>query len=159
MSTLVYPETRYTPVQPINLSSKDERERLSGSALKAFFRLVDRWGVREEDAKQLLGGVTNGPYHEMKKYPRRCVLDPATLLRVSYLLGIFQALNVLHGRSLANDWVSVPNSNRIFNGGTPLGYMIRGGLPAMSTVRRLLDAWQIGPPRMQNAALALYLAR
>ena len=39
---------------------------------------------------------------------------------------------------------NLPNSNRIFGGGTPLGYMIQGGLPGMSTVRCLLDARQVG---------------
>ena len=144
MQTPSYPQTRYTPIQPVDLASKDERARLSGSALKGFFRLVARWGLRDEDARHLLGGVTNGPYYEMKKHPDRRVLDPDTLLRISYLLGIFKALNVLHSQSLADEWLSLPNSNRIFGGGTPLHYMIRGGLPAMSTVRRLLDARQVG---------------
>ncbi len=144
MPTPTYPETRYTPIQPVNLASRDERARLSASALKGFFRLAKRWNLRDEDAKLLLGGVTNGPYYEMKRHPDNRVLDPDTLLRISYLLGIFKALNSLHGRPLADEWISLFNSNRIFGGGTPLGYMIRGGLPAMSTVRRLLDARQAG---------------
>jgi hypothetical protein len=36
------------------------------------------------------------------------------------------------------------NSNPIFSGATPLAYMMRGGLPAMQTVRRLLDARRAG---------------
>jgi hypothetical protein len=139
-----YPQTRYAPAQLVNLASKDERARLSSSALKGFFRLAARWNLRDDDAKQLLGGVTNGPYYQMKKNPDRRVLDPDTLLRISYLLGIFRALNQLHGESLADEWINLPNSNRIFAGGTPLGYMLGGGLPAMSTVRRLLDARQAG---------------
>jgi len=144
MPTAAYPETRYAPVRPVNLASKDERARLSASALKGFFRLTDRWSLRDEDAKQLLGGVTNGPYYEMKRHPDKRVLDPDTLLRISYLLGIFKALDSLHGRMLADEWISLPNSNRIFGGDTPLAYMICGGLPAMGTVRRLLDARQTG---------------
>ena len=35
---------------------------------------------------------------------------------------------------------TLPNTNRIFNGRTPLEYVIRGGLPALQIVRRLLDA-------------------
>jgi hypothetical protein len=144
MPTPSYPQTRYAPVRPINLASKDERARLSASALKGFFRLAKRWNLRDTDAKQLLGGVTNGPYYEMKGHPGDRMLGPDTLLRISYLLGIFAALNSLHGRPLADEWISLPNSNRIFSGGTPLGYLIQGGLPAMSTVRRLLDARQAG---------------
>ena len=74
MPTATYPETRYAPIRPVNLSSKDERARLSASALRGFFRLVKRWSLRDEDAKQLLGGVTNGPYYEMKKHPDERVL-------------------------------------------------------------------------------------
>jgi Protein of unknown function (DUF2384) len=144
MPTSTYPETRYAPILPVNLGSKDERARLSASALRGFFRLAKRWSLRDEDAKQLLGGVTNGPYYEMKKRPEDRVLDPDTLLRISYLLGIFKALSSLHGEPLADEWISLPNSNRIFGGDTPLGYMMQGGLPAMSTVRRLLDARQAG---------------
>jgi hypothetical protein len=36
--------------------------------------------------------------------------------------------------------MTLPNRNRIFGGTTPLEYLIRGGLPAFQTVRRLLDA-------------------
>jgi hypothetical protein len=129
---------------PPDLASKETREQLSVSALKGFFELIRHWGVRDEDARQLLGGVTNGPYYEMKKHPRGRVLDADTLLRISYLLGIFKALNALHGQPLADDWISLPNSNRIFGGGTPLAYMIKGGAPAMQVVRRLLDARQAG---------------
>ena len=97
MAALTYPATRYEPSPLIDLASKAERERLSPSALKAFFNIVDRWGVRDEDARHLLGGVTNGPYYEMKKNPKGRVLDADKLLRISYLIGIFKALNILHG--------------------------------------------------------------
>jgi hypothetical protein len=140
MIALAYPATRYGPSPPVDFTSKAERERLSPSALKAFFAVMDRWNIRNEDACVLLGGVTNGPYYEMKKKPQGRVLDPDTLLRVSYLIGIFKALNILHSQTLADEWISLPNSNRIFGGASPLAYMIRGGVPAMQIVRRLLDA-------------------
>ncbi|MBK8338434.1 MAG: DUF2384 domain-containing protein [Sterolibacteriaceae bacterium] len=140
MANLVQPATRYDPLPVIDLAARSERERLSPSALKAFFSIVDRWSVRDEDARQLLGGVTNGPYYAMKKSPEGRVLDADRLLRISYLIGIFKALNILHGQPLADDWVRLPNTNRIFAGSTPLAYMMKGGAPAMQTVRRLLDA-------------------
>jgi hypothetical protein len=96
--------------------------------------------VRDEDARQLLGGVTNGPYYAMKKSPEGRVLDADKLLRISYIIGIYKALNILHGQPLADEWVRLPNTNRIFAGSTPLAYMMKGGAPAMQTVRRLLDA-------------------
>ena len=85
---------------------------------------MTRWQVRDEDARALLGGVTNGPFYEMKKNPER-VLDPDRLLRISYLIGIFKALNVLYSRTLADAWMRRPNSNAIFAGQTPLAYLDR----------------------------------
>ena len=134
-----YPATRYQPAPLVDLTSKAERARLSPSAVRAFFNIAARWGIRDEDAKALLGGMSNGPYYEMKKDPDR-VLETDRLLRISYLIGIFKALNILHSKKLADAWVRLPNSNRIFAGQTPLAYMIKGGLPAMQMVRRLLDA-------------------
>ena len=134
-----YPATRYEPSPLVDLTSKGERERLSASAVRAFFNIISRWGIRDDDAKLLLGGLSNGPYYEMKKKPDR-VLDTDRLLRISYLIGIFKALNILYSRKLADQWVRLPNTNRIFGGRTPLAYLIKGGLPAMQTVRRLLDA-------------------
>lgn len=140
MPPLAYPASRYEPSPLVDLHSRAQRERLSPGALKAFFNIMERWGVRDEDARQLLGGVTNGPYYEMKKHPEGRLLEPDRLMRISYLIGIFKALNILHSHKLADEWVRLPNTNRIFGGMTPLAYMLSGGAPAMQTVRRLLDA-------------------
>jgi hypothetical protein len=107
--------------------------------LKGFFNIVDRWGIRDEDARSLLGGLSNGPYYTWKKQPVR-LLGTDVLARISYLVGIFKALHILYGPKLADEWVLLPNTNRIFGGESPLTYMKRGGIPAMQVVRRLLDA-------------------
>jgi len=134
-----YPTSRYEPSPLIDLSARSERERLSRSAIKAFLTIMEKWGVRDEDARALLGGMSNGPFYEMKKNPNR-TLDADTLTRLSYLVGIFKALNILYSEALADAWIQRPNANRIFGGQTPLAYMIKGGLPAMQVIRRLLDA-------------------
>jgi hypothetical protein len=140
---LKYPISRYRTDAPPDLGARPERERLSAPALKAFFNIMARWNVRDEDARALLGGVSNGPFYEMKRSPER-VLDADRLTRISYLVGIFKALNILHSRPVADEWIQLANANPIFAGRTPLAYMIRGGLPAMQTVRRLLDARRAG---------------
>jgi hypothetical protein len=148
MSTLrrrafTYPRSRHQPPASPDLADRPTRERLSGPALRAFFNIMARWTVRDEDARGLLGGVTNGPYYELKRDPDR-ILDVDRLTRVSLLVGIFKALNVLYSEALADRWIHLPNTNRIFGGATPLDYMIRGGVPALLTVRRLLDARRAG---------------
>lgn len=134
-----YPATRYEPSPLVDLSLKKERERLSPSAVKAFLRIMARWNVRDDDARTLLGGVSNGQFYEMKKNPQR-TLDADTLTRISYLVGIFKALNILYSQKLADAWVQRPNANPIFGGQTALAYMMKGGMPAMQIVRQLLDA-------------------
>jgi hypothetical protein len=139
MAASAYPATRYEPSPLIDLNDKAERERLSPAAIRTFFNVMDRWGVRDGDARALLGGVSNGAFYEMKKKPER-VLEADRLLRISYLIGVYKALNILYSEKLADGWMQLANSNRIFGGQTPLAYMIKGGLPALQTVRRLLDA-------------------
>jgi hypothetical protein len=136
---LAYPATRYRPSPTVDLSDKDERERLSPAALRGFLQLIERWKVRDEDARALLGGISNGPFYELKKKPER-TLDGDKLLRISLLLGIFKALHILYSDELADRWLQLPNKNPLFEGKTPLEVMLRGGIPALQTVRRLLDA-------------------
>src|SRR4029453_1503164 len=90
-----YPATRYEPSPYVDLSTKAERERLSPSAITAFFNIIAKWAVRDEDARARLGVVSNGQFYDMKKKPER-LLDADTLTRISYLIGIFKALNILY---------------------------------------------------------------
>ena len=134
-----YPRSRFQHDALIDLSSREERERLSASALKGFFRLMQAWRLRDEDARELLGGVSSSTYYEWKKHPDR-VLEVDRITRISYLIGIYKSLHIQYGDKLADEWVSLANSNSIFSGRTPLQYMMAGGLLAMQTVRSLLDA-------------------
>jgi hypothetical protein len=135
--------------QPADLSSRSVQEKLSPVAIRAFFRLSSHWKLRDEDARGLIGGMSNGSFYQLKRGTTRSsgtktlgvkTLDQDKLTRVSLLVGIFKALNILYSAKLADAWVQLPNSNPIFSGQTPLAYMLRGGLPAMLRVRQLLDA-------------------
>lgn len=125
--------------KPADLSNRDVVRRLSPSAVKAFLKIAALWELRDEDARQLLGGMSNGAYYELKKKGSR-LLDQDRLTRISLLTGIFKALNILYSKRLADRWVQLPNTNPMFEGDTPLAYMIRGGVPAMLRVRQLFDA-------------------
>ena len=122
-----------------NLASKDVQERLSRSAIAAFFKLIAAWKVRDVAARQLLGGVSNGVYYQLKRGQKK-TLDQDKLTRISLMLGIFKALNILYSRKLADAWINLANSNPMFAGEPPLAYIIQGGVPALVRVRQLLDA-------------------
>jgi uncharacterized protein (DUF2384 family) len=122
-----------------DLADPATRVRLSPAAIVAFFSIVDKWQLRNEDAMAMLGGISHGRYFDLKR-SRKGLLSQDELTRISLLIGIFKALNILFGQRLANQWTSRPNSNPMFNGAPPLQYLSRGGVPAMIGVRRLLDS-------------------
>ena len=134
-----YPASRFEPAPLVDLNSKTERGRLSRSALRGFFKIAGRWKLRDEDARELLGGLSSSAYYEWKKHTER-TLEVDRIARISYLVGIYKALHIVYGAKLADEWVSLSNRNAIFAGRAPLAYMMAGGLVAMQTVRKLLDA-------------------
>ncbi|MCM8613964.1 antitoxin Xre-like helix-turn-helix domain-containing protein [Accumulibacter sp.] len=134
-----YPASRFEPAALVDLNARAERERLSKSALLGFFNLAAAWRLRDEDARELLGGLSSSAFYEWKKNPGR-LLEVDRITRISYLIGIYKALHILYGDRLADEWVSLPNGNRIFAGRSPLAFMLGGGLLAMQMVRKLLEA-------------------
>lgn len=134
-----YPASRYETRKLTDLNSEAERERLSRPSLLAFFRLVDAWGLIDEQSRLLLGGMPSSTFYVWKKSVP-AVIDVDRLTRLSYLVGIYKALHILYDGDLAKRWISLPNTNELFAGETPLNYMLRGGLVAMDNVRQLLDA-------------------
>jgi hypothetical protein len=123
----------------VDLSDKGTQAKLSRSAIPAFFKTAQTWKLKDESARQLLGGVSNGVFYQLKRGHKK-TLDQDKLTRISLVLGIFKALNILYSQKLADAWVSLPNSNPMFSGESPLNYMIQGGVPALLRVRQLLDA-------------------
>jgi hypothetical protein len=123
----------------VDLSSKAVQEKLSPAANRAFFSLTTQWKLRDEDARTLLGGISNGSFYQLKRSASK-TLDQDKLTRISLLVGIYKALNILFSPRLADAWVQLPNANPIFAGESPLAYMRKGGVPNMIRVRQLLDA-------------------
>jgi hypothetical protein len=113
------------------------QKRLGPSALRIFRKMIEIWTITNEDALLLLGSQDE---QILRCNPENVQLDRDTLMGISYLTGIFKALNTLHSQRLADQWISLPSANVIFGGQSPLHFMIDGGLPAMQIVRRLLDA-------------------
>ena len=131
---------------PVDLSDADERRRLSASGLKAFFRIVAAWGLTGNDARTLIGGISNGKYQDLKRLVEaRNVegikpLSQDQLQRISYLIGITKALRILHGAEIADEWMRMQNANPMFAGGRPIDLALKGGIPALAEIRKLLDS-------------------
>ena len=123
----------------VDLSRKENRVRLSPSAIRGMLRLARHWRLRDEDTRVLLGGMSNGSFYGLKQRSSR-TLDEDQLTRISLLVGIYKALNILYSAKLADAWMTLPNSNPMFGGDEPLRYAKSGGIPALLRIRQLLDA-------------------
>jgi hypothetical protein len=139
MATMQHAVAGFSTERPVDLSDPRNQERLSPSAIQAFFKIVESWELNSEAARQLLGGISNGSFYDYKN-ARNKSLDQDKLTRVSLLLGIYKALNILYSGKLAASWINLPNSNPMFAGQSPLTYIVKGGVPALVRVRQLLDA-------------------
>lgn len=130
---------------PIDLTDKDVRVRVTPAALKALFRIIDAWQLTAEQGRGLLGGISSGKYGTLRQKITAGkddlpVLKMDELQRISFLIGITKALRILHSSDLADKWVRLPNRNPLFSGQPPVDYAIRGGIPALANIRKLLDA-------------------
>ena len=112
------------------------RRHLGPAAWKGFCRIMAAWQVPAEESRQLLALQPAIRVDELNP-PE---LNEEQLFRMSYLIGIYKALHILHSDKLADEWVKLPNTNAMFAGQPPLIYMILGGVRAMHNVRKLLDA-------------------
>src|SRR5438132_12903255 len=84
-------------------------DRLSGPALRTFFRIADAWTLSSEEARTLLGGPPRSTYFVWKKTGHG-QLGRDTLERISYVLGIYKALQILlPDPGAADAWVRKPN--------------------------------------------------
>ena len=123
----------------VDLSCKEIRTRLSPAAIKGLLRIAAHWKLKDEDTRALLGGVSNGSFYALKNRTPK-TMNEDQLTRISLLIGIFKALNILFSQALADAWIALPNTNPMFGRESPLGYMKKGGIPAFLRVRQLLDA-------------------
>lgn len=119
-------------------------EHLAGPALRTFFRIAEAWGLSSEEARTLLGGLPRSTYFVWKKTGHG-QLARDTLERLSYILGIYKALQILLPDAASADaWVRKPNAAPLFGGKPALQRMLSGNVADLYVVRQYLDAWRGG---------------
>ena len=115
--------------------AEETRDRV---ALRAFFRLVGLWGLSMAEARVLLGRPSRATLYNWKAGKVKS-LPHDTLARVSYLLGIYKALQILYADpALADGWLKRPNE--AFGGQSALERMLAGDIADLAAVRAHLDA-------------------
>ncbi|MAR93127.1 MAG: DUF2384 domain-containing protein [Pseudomonadales bacterium] len=132
----------HTAVEP-RYDSKEGR--LSAAALVNFFGITEEWGLTSKQQMILLGNPPKSSFYRMREFAegksgRPVRLSRDTLERVSYLMGIYKALNILlPSARRAAEWINRPNQAPQFGGRSALEVMLNGRVTDLSDVRRYLD--------------------
>lgn len=115
--------------------------RVSSAALQGFFNLSKHWGLTASEERTLLGSPPESTFFKWKAERSARRLGRDVLDRISYLLGIYKALNILlPSPKAADEWVKKPNAAGMFQGQSALDRMLGGSLVDLADVRRYLDA-------------------
>ena len=113
---------------------------LGGPALRTFFNLAKAWELSEQEQMKLLGLNSRSTLHAWKG-GRVTKVSRDTLERISYLLGIFKAINILlPDIKRADEWMRLPNKAPLFGGRSALDRMTTGNIGDLYVVRQYLDA-------------------
>lgn len=115
----------------------------AAAALRTFWRLAEAWKLTPAEQMTLLGVGKSALYQW--KQGRVGPLDRHVLERLSYLFGIYAALQVLLPEAQrADEWIRRPNSAPIFGGRSALERMLGGQVADLYVVRQYLDAQRGG---------------
>jgi len=110
------------------------------SVLRTFFSIMDRWKLKTEEARILLGSPSRSHFYNMKGLKVNS-LSRDTVERISYIFGIQKALRILFpDRANADQWIHLPNSHPLFGGAPAVDKMLAGNVGDLADVRRYLDA-------------------
>jgi len=130
-----------TPAQP---ATAIDRKGLSGPALRTFFKIAELWGLDADQQMVLLGVTARSTFYKWKK-DAEAALPKDTLERISYILGIYKALQILlPNEAAADEWVKRPNAAPLFAGRSALDRMLSGQVADLFIVRQYLDAQRGG---------------
>jgi hypothetical protein len=123
-----------------NIHLTPDNPRLSKSALQTFFNIMAAWHLSAEQAMTLLGLDSRSTYFKWKKNPESAKLTTDKLERLSYIFGIYKALQILlpHAET-ADQWLKRPNTALPFQGKTALERMLTGRVADLYVVRQYLD--------------------
>ena len=125
---------------PVDLGAADAAQ----AALRTFWRISDAWQLDPTEQATLLG-VGRSTLYQWKQGKVGGGLDRHVLERLSYLFGIYAALQILlPAAQQADRWVRQPNSAPVFGGHSALERMLGGQVVDLYVVRHYLDAQRGG---------------
>jgi len=111
------------------------------SALKTYFKITDAWELSNEQSMKILGLDSKSTFFKWKADFGSARLNPDKLERLSYIFGIYKALQLLLPKAESADaWIKRPNAAMPFNGQSALDRMLSGHVADLYIVRQYLDS-------------------
>jgi transcriptional regulator with XRE-family HTH domain len=133
MSAVLNPQT----AQPLGVDLQSSTA--AAAALRTFWRLAEAWQLSVAEQLSLLGVARTTLYQW--KQGKVGPLDRHVLERLSYLFGIYAALQILLPvPERANAWIRKPNAAPFLGGSSALERMLGGQVADLFVVRQYLDA-------------------
>lgn len=117
--------------------------KTAAAALRTFFKMANDWDLNSEQSMTLLGfdERTRSTYFKWKREPETARLTKEKMERLSYLFGIYKALQILLPKpESADQWIHRPNDAPLFAGRSALDRMLSGNVADLYVVRQYLDA-------------------
>ena len=125
-----------------------DRKGMSGPALRTFFRIAELWHLSDTEQAIILG--VKSTHIAILKNDDHVVLSDDTLERISYVLGMYKALQILlPDIQAADSWVNRANIAPLFGGRSALDRMLSGNVADLFVVRQYLDAERGGHDHSQ----------
>ena len=133
MGAVPYPQTVNLAAATLNTATAAE------AALRTFWRLAEAWNLTVAEQITLLGVARTTLYQW--KQGKVGPLDRHVLERLSYLFGIYAALQILLPvPERANEWIRKPNTAPFLAGSSALDRMMGGQVADLFVVRQYVDA-------------------
>ena len=133
MSAVLQPNTAKQAAVSVTTAAAAE------AALRTFWRLAEAWKLTTGEQLTLLGVARTTLYQW--KQGKVGPLDRHVLERLSYLFGIYAALQILLPvPERANEWIRKPNTAPFLAGSSALQRMLGGQVADLFVIRQYLDA-------------------
>ncbi|TXK61041.1 MbcA/ParS/Xre antitoxin family protein [Alkalisalibacterium limincola] len=118
----------------------ERTQDLGTAGLRTVFRIADEWGLSTAQLMVLLGDPSRTTFFRWKS-GEVAQVSRDLLERLSYLVGIYKALQILLPQGdHASAYLKRPNTAPLFAGRTPLQVMLGGQVADLFQVREYLDA-------------------
>ncbi len=127
----------------IHQNQSINHQKLGRAGMASFLSISQKWELSVAQQIKLLGDVSPSTFFNYKNWvkdEKDFKISKDMLERISYILGIYKALNILlPSEDAANKWIHKANSAPLFNHDSALNKMLAGNVVDLADVRRFLD--------------------